>query len=688
MREYKTEFVKNVAILGHLGSGKTSLGESLLFESGAIEKKGSVEKKSTISDYTIEEQNRQTSLCASLLPVEWKDYKINFFDTPGSEEFVGELENVLAIVDGAILLLDATKGVEVGTEAAWQQLRKRNIPTIILVNKMDKENIKFENVLEDIRTKLSSSAIPFSYPLGRDEKFDGFANIITKKARIFSDGKYHDEEIYPDKMEKINTLYDQVLEKVAETSEELLEKYFSGEELTEEEVRTGLLCGTKNGDVFPIAVASVTNNVGMSTLLDMIVKYLPVAKDDEPRKGIDPKTNNPLLREVNSDGSLSAFVFKTIIDPFIGSISFIKVCSGTLKAGQDVYIPETDQTVKIPPLFTMMGKNQLSLDTVYAGDIACVAKIAEFTNCITFCDKKDPIIFDKIQYPNPILYMAIQPKNKQDEDKISSSLNKLKLEDETFETKRNPETAQLLVGGQGMTHIGYILEKMHNMFKVEVDVTDPKIVYRETIRSKGEAQGRHKKQSGGAGQFGDVWIRFEPTDAQFEFAEEVVGGSVPKNYFPAVEKGLIETLEHGPLAGFPVIGVKAVLYDGSYHPVDSNELSFKIAASLAFKNAINKIRPTILEPIYKVKVTVKDEFVGDIMGDMTKRRGRVLGMEQNNGYQEIIAEVPEVEIIKYATDLKAMTQASGRFTREFVRYDEVPEMLVKKIIDEYKKDDK
>jgi elongation factor G len=475
------------------------------------------------------------------------------------------------------------------------------------------------------------------------------------------------------------------MEQVAETNEELLEKFFSGEELTEEEVRFGLHEGVFSGEVFPIVAASGIKNVGIAQLLDMVVDYLPAPNAFLSKAGMDPKTKEQITREVNVDAPLSGMVFKTIIDPFVGTVTLFKLFSGAIRTGQEVYIAETETVVKIPQLFVMRGKTQINVDAIYAGDIGGVSKVSEFLNSVTFSDKKEPIIYPKIVHGNPTIYVAIMPKNKQDEDKISSSLQKLRLEDETFEIKRNPETAQLLIGGQGMTHIGYILERMKNMFKVDVDVTDQKVVYRETIRSKGEAQGRHKKQSGGAGQFGDVWIRFEPCKEDFVFAEEVVGGAVPKNYFPAVEKGLIETLEHGPLAGFPVIGVKATLYYGSYHPVDSNEISFKLAAGLAFKNAVEKIRPTILEPICQVKVVVKDEFVGDIMGDMTKRRGRVLGMDQHNGVQEIIAEVPEAEIAKYAVDLKAMTQASGRFSREFIRYDEVPELLVKKIIEEYKK---
>jgi len=685
MKEYKTNEIRNVAILGHLGSGKTSFLESVLFISKAIEKKGEVEKKNTVGDYSVEEQNRQTTLTSSLIPAEWKDSKINFIDTPGSEEFIGEVENVLSAVDAAILLIDATKGVEVGSERVWEELRKRNIPTMIIINKMDKENIKYKNVIESIKNKLSTRAVEFTLPLGTDDNFIGFGNVVNKKGYVFNGDTCVESELPSEVVDTVNDLYTSLLETVAETSEELLDKYFSGEQLTEEEICNGLCKGLFDGDLFPILVASSIKNIGIKPILSMILDYVPAPDFKKVKKGTNPKTNEEVAREISVDAPLSGYVFKTVIDPFVGTICYFKLYSGSIKVGQDVYIPELDQTVKTPQIFTLRGKTQIHLDTVYAGDIACVAKLSEFTNGITFCDKKNPIVYDKVVHPTPVFYVAIQPKNKQDEDKISGSLHKLQLEDETFEMVRNPETAQLLIGGQGLTHIGYILDKLHNMFKVEVESEDPKIVYRETIRTTGEAQGRHKKQSGGAGQFGDVWIKFEPCKEDFVFADKVVGGSVPKNYFPAVEKGLIEALVHGPLAGFPVIGVKATLFDGSYHPVDSNEISFKLAAGIAFKNALDKIKPTILEPIMEVTVVIKDEFVGDIMGDMTKRRGRVLGMEQNNGSQVIVAEVPEVEISKYAIDLKAMTQASGRFSRKFLRYDEVPENLISKIIEEYKK---
>ncbi|MFY9423088.1 MAG: elongation factor G [Acholeplasmataceae bacterium] len=683
MKVYDTNAIRNVAILGHMSSGKTTLGESVLFVSKAIDKKGEVEKKNTVGDYTPEEHNRLTTLTASLLPLEWKDTKINFMDTPGSEEFIGELENILTVSDGAVLVVDATKGVEVGTERVWLELRKRNLPTIIAVNKMDKENIKYDEMIATINDKLSKRAVEITLPFGTQDQFTGMVEVLRQSAH---QGLGRDEVSIPANLSgKAEELYNSLLESVAETSEEMLEKYFSGEELTAEEIASGIRSAMMSGDLFPIITVSSTTDIGIATLLDAVVEYLPNPAQIGAKTGINPKTNEEISREADVNQPLSGLIFKTIIDPFLGSLSFFRLYSGSLKVGQEVYIPETDATVKLPQLLCMRGKQQIPVDAVHAGDIAVVAKVSEFMNSMTFSDKREPIVYPKIEHPAPIIYVAITPLKKQDEDKLSGSLQKLKLEDDSFEIKRNPETAQLLIGGQGITHIGYIIERMKNMFKVDVETSDQKIVYRETIRSKGEAQGRHKKQTGGAGQFGDVWIRFEPCEEDFIFEEVIVGGAVPKNYFPAVEKGLIETLEKGPLAGFPVIGVKATLYDGSYHPVDSNEISFKLAAALAFKNALPQLRPTILEPIMQINVYVKGDYVGDVMGDITKRRGRVLGMEQKDGYQEVIAEVPEAEITKYAVDLKAMTQASGFFTRKFLRYEQVPEHLIPKIIEEYKK---
>lgn len=679
MREYYAKSIRNVAILGHLGSGKTSLAEALLFVTGAIKAKGEVEKKNTVSDFTIEEQTKQTTLSASLIPVEYNDYKINFLDTPGSEEFIGEVENILSVVKGAVLVLDAAKGIEVGTERCWEELRKRNIPTLILVNKMDKENVKFDNLLIEIREKLGKRAVPFCLPVN-DNGFDDYINVIKKKAK--------NSEIDPNTMKKVENIYSEITEAVAETSEELLDKYFSEGYLEENEIVEGLRVGTLSGDIFPVVLCSAIKNIGIEALLDMIIKYMPSPSDLNAKHGKDLQGNDA-QRITTDEAPFSAQVFKTTIDPFVGTINYFKVYSGSVKVGQEILLSNSGQTLKVPQMFSLMGKTQIPMETVHAGDIAAVAKLQDlFTSC-TICDKKEAIVFDKEEHPTPTIYIAINPKQKTDEEKISIALQKLSQEDDTFEIKRNPETAQLLIGGQGMTQINNVLDKMRNTFKVEVTTSEPKVVYRETIKGHTDqhgVQGRHKKQSGGAGQFGDVWIRFEPCEEDFIFQEEVFGGAVPKNYFPAVEKGLVKALEHGPLAGFPVIGVKATLTDGSYHPVDSNEISFVIAAGLSFKAACEKIRPTILEPIMEVKILVKSEYLGAVMGDMNKRRGRILGTEElSGGKTELTAEVPESEILKYTTELKAMTQASGRFARKFLRYDEVPEMLIKKIVEEYKK---
>ena len=478
-------------------------------------------------------------------------------------------------------------------------------------------------------------------------------------------------------------------EAVAETSEEMMDKYFSGEPLSTEEVKTGLRTSVLSGDVYPVFVGSATKNIGVSTMLDMVIDYLPAPDDLKPVEVTDVNTKQRVKRETKDSEPLAAFVFKTIVDPFVGTINLFKIYSGVVRTGMDAYIPNIDETIKMPQIFSMMGKTQLNIDAAYAGDIIAVSKLPELQTGYTICDKKNAVLFDKVEYATPVIYTAITPKQKQDEEKISAALQKISQEDPTFEFKRNPETSQLLIGGQGVLHIGYILDKLKNTFKVEVGTEDPKIVYRETIRGRtmGEkgVQGRHKKQSGGAGQFGDVWIKFEPSDKDFEFAEEVFGGAVPKNYFPAVEKGLQKALEKGPLAGFPVIGVKATLVDGSYHPVDSNEISFVLAAGLAWQAAIKEVKPTILEPIMEVKVVIKNEYVGTVMGDMSKRRGRILGQDDDGAGKTVItAEVPEAEIIKYATELKAMTQASGRFSRRFLRYDVAPEDKIKRIIEENK----
>ncbi|MDR2822147.1 MAG: elongation factor G [Acholeplasmatales bacterium] len=693
MKSYKTPEIKNICLLGHQGSGKTTLVESFLLQSKAIEKKGEVEKKNTVSDYLVEEQNKLASLSMSIIPVEWKNTKINILDVPGSDEFQGDLFQSLQVVKGAIIVIDGSKGVEVGTERVIKETRKRHIPTIIFVNKMDKENIKPKVLVESIKTSLGKSVVEFAYPLGHDESFDGYIDVLTATAHVYDkNGTHKIEELYPDKKEIVEEIKTKLVELAVETDEKLMELYFAGEEITKEQLGAGLKQGIIDGNIVPLFVGSALKDICIDTLLDSVLNYFPAPNELSPIKATTNK-DEVITRGTDDKNPFAGYVFKTIVDPFLGTLSFVKIISGTLTVGQEVILGNKGDSKKIMNLFGLRGKTQLDIDTFHAGDICALSKLEGVETSDTLADKSSVIIFEKAFRPTPVIYVAVRPKNKNDEDKISGALQRLNIEDPTFEVVRNKETAQLLIGGSGMNHLGYIFDRMKTMFKVEVDNEPQKIVYRETFKKKVDsAEGKHKKQSGGAGQFGHVFIRFEPSITEgypnnLWFSEEVFGGAVPRNYFPAVEKGLIETFEHGPLAGFPVINVKAVLIDGSYHPVDSNELSFKLAASLAFKKACETSSPTILEPICKVLVTVKDQYVGDVMGDMNKRRGKVLGMSQNEGFQIVDCECPEAEIVSYAIDLKAMTQGSGSFTREFDRYEEVPSFIIPKIVEQYSKKD-
>ncbi len=687
MKEYKANAIKNVILLGHLGSGKTSLAESLAFISGAIEKKGTVEKKNTISDYTPEEQAKLSSLSTGLVPIEFEDLKINILDAPGADEMIGDIDHAFAVADAAILVVDASSGVEVGTEKMWLEIKKHNMPALIFMNKMDKENVKFDEVLEEIKAKLGKQAVPFCLPIGKEESFNGFADIVDLKARIFDGNKLIDGDIFEDKMAKVKELRENLIETVAGSDEELLEKYFEGEELTMDEIKHGLHTSVMIGEAVPVMVGSATKDVGTLTLIHMIQRYFPTVAEKGSCKGLDEDEKTEVERHFSDDEPFSAFVFKTLIDPFVGTINIMQIKSGTLTKDQEVYVSASQSVEKASQVFTLLGKTQIPMDLFHAGDICAMAKVAGVTTDSTLSDKKNIVIYPSVETPKPTMYTAIQPENKKDEDKLSNALAKLQLEDNTLEVRRNKETSQLLIGGQGMIHLGYIMEKMRNMFKVALKSEDQRIVYRETIKATATAEGRYIKQSGGSGYYGVVVMRFEPKpEIDYEFSEEVFGGAVPRNYFPAVDKGLQETLEHGILAGFPVIGVKGILTDGKYHPVDSNELAFKMAASIAFKEACKTAKPTILEPIFKMEITVKDEYMGDVLGDINKRRGRVLGMEPAvDGYQKIIAEAPESEISKYTIDLKAMTQGSGTFTREFSRYEEVPGNLIDKIVEDEKR---
>ena len=674
--------IRNIAVLGHLGSGKTSLVEAL-YSVTTNKPKGLVEKGSTVSDYLPEEQARMTSVRSSIVPVNYGDYKFNLIDIPGSDDFIGEAISAIKVVKGAILVIDAQSGIQVQTIKHWNMLRKKNIPTIIYVNKMDKDNVRFEQLMEEIRNRLGKNAIPFCYPMGKNEGFDGFVNVVTLKARKYNGKVCEDAEIYADKKAKVLELHNDMVEAVAQTSEELMDKFFMGEDLTGEEIRTGLRTAVLNAELIPVLVGCATKNIGVHTMLDMIIDYMPNPSDLNPIVGLD-ENGNEVERKTLNEEPFSAFVFKTIVDPYAGVSSIFKVNSGTLKVGQEVYIPQLNRTEKINNIYTICGKVQTPVSELVAGDIGLVTKVEGLENSMTLCAPKNVITFKPIDYPTAVYFRALTPKSKNDEDKLSQVLSKIQLEDKTIEIKRNIETKQQLIGTSGSGHLNFILERMKNAYKLEINTEAPKIVYRETIKKSAAAEGRYVKQSGGSGFYGVVTMEFGPAPEN-EFTEQIFGGAVPRNYFPAVEKGFFEACEKGLLSGCPVIGVKAILKDGKYHAVDSNELAFRMAAILAFKEAYMNCKPVILEPIIEIVVTVNSDMVGDILSDLNTRRAKIQSMDINSvGDQKITALVPESEIVEYVNDLKSITQGSGYFNRKFYSYEECPSYVQDKILAELK----
>ena len=646
MKGYTSETIRNVALVGHGGCGKTTFLESVLKETGAIEKMGKVENGNTVSDYDKMEKEKGYSINTSVVPVIWKENKINFIDTPGYFDFVGEVNAALRAAEAAIILVDAGAGVQVGTEQAWKACERYKKPRFIVINKRDKDEFDYYKTFNELKSKFGEHLIPFSWP-------------ITTEI---------DEELK---------------EAIAMTDEALMEKYFNGDNFTEEEIKKGLVQGIADGAMVPVLSAAFELQKGSQGLLDLLVTYVPTPLQHGPYGGFNDK-NEPVEKISVVDGPFSAFVFKTIIDPFVGKLSIMKVVAGKLNAGTEVLNERTGKVEKIGKLFFLRGNQQEELNYAEAGDIVAVAKLQHTLSGDTLCDKSDVIRYLPLDYPKPALYYAIEVEDKKDEDKVFSGLSKLREEDPSFVIERNSETGQTLIGGQGEIQLGVIMAKLKDRFGVEVKVVPQKIAYRETIRGTSDVQGKHKKQSGGAGQYGDVHIKFSPSTEEFEFTESLFGGSIPKNYVPAVEKGLIESMNKGPLAGCKVVNIKAELYDGSYHDVDSSEMAFKIAASIAFKKGVMEANPCLLEPIMKLEITVPENYMGDVMGDMNKRRGKILGMEpQEDGSQKIIAEAPQAELFDYSMVLRSMTQARGNFEMEFARYENMPQSIAERIISQY-----
>ncbi len=684
MKDYKTENLRNVGLFGHGSSGKTTIAEAMLFNTGVLDRFGKVDDGNTVTDYDPEEIKRKISISAAMAPCEWKDKRINVIDTPGYFDFVGETVSSLKVVDSAIIAVDSTGGVEVGAEKAWDLVSEGMKSCIFFVNKLDREHTSFLKVVEQLKEAFGNKIVPFALPIGSEADFKGAVDIIDMKAKVREGNKTVVGDVPANLKDEAEEYRNTIIEAAAQTDEELMEKYFNGEELSREEIVKGLRLGVISGDVVPVFCGSAAKNVGIDLLMDAILDYLPSPTDAEVPEAVNTKSKEKVKVAADQKASFSAQIYKTIADPFVGKISMFRVMSGEMKADMEVLNPNKEKREKLSSLFLLRGKKQVAIDRLIAGDIGAVAKLQYSTTGDTLCDANNPVMFEPAVFPQPSISMAIEPKSKGDEDKIGSGLQRLVEEDPTLRVEKNAETKQTLVSGIGEQHLEVVTKKLQNKFGVEVVLKDPKIPYRETIRKSAKAEGKHKKQSGGHGQYGHVWVEFEPiTDGStdFEFVDKIVGGVVPRQYIPAVEKGLRDCIEEGVLAGYPVVNIKCTLYDGSFHPVDSAEMPFKIAASLAYKKGVADAGPVLLEPIYRVEVLVPDEYMGDIIGDLNKKRGRILGMEPSGKQQKVTAEAPLAEMFKYATDLRSMTQARGNFTMSFVRYEEVPAQAAQKIIE-------
>ncbi len=690
MQTYKYEKIRNVAVLGHGGCGKTTLVEAMAYTTGITKRMGRVEEGNTISDYDKEEQKRLFSISTTLVPILWEDTKINFLDTPGYFDFVGEVEEAVSAADAAVIVVSAKAGIEVGTRKAWDICERFKLPRMFFVTDMDDDNASFRNVVEALKEDYGNRIAPFHTPIRENEKFIGFVNVVKMAGRRFSNnlGEYVDGDIPDYCMEYVNNYRDALMESIAETSEDLMNKFFEGEEFTMVEIENAIRSGVASCDMIPVLCGSGVQARGTFALLQAIDKYFP-SPNKNVITGMSQKTETTFFADYDANKDFSARVFKTIADPFIGKFSLVKVCSGVLKSDSVIYNANKGTEEKLSRLYVLRGKEQIEVKELYAGDIGAIGKLSDTQTGDTLSTKANPIIYDPIKMSVPYTYVRYEAKNKGDDDKVSQALAKLMEEDKTLKTVNDKENRQSLLYGIGDQQIDVTVSKLLTRYKVEIITSKPKVAYRETIRKKVQVQGRHKKQSGGAGQFGDVIMTFEPSgdlETPYIFEEKIFGGSVPRNFFPAVEKGVQESVLAGPLAGYPVVGIKATLIDGSYHPVDSNEMAFKLAARKAFKAGIMDATPIILEPIASMKVVVPDKFTGDIMGDLSKRRGRVLGMNPvTGGKQEIIADIPMSELYGYSTDLRSMTGGIGDYSYEFARYEPAPSDVQAKVIDEAEK---
>lgn len=686
MKEYLAKDIRNIGIFGHGGEGKTTLTEAMLFNAGLLERLGKVETGTTTTDFDPEEVRRSISINAALAPFEWNGTKVNVIDAPGFFDFYGEVTAAMALCDSALIVVGAVSGPVVGVEKAMAMCDKQKKARMMVINQMDRENANFEKVMAAVNEKFGPSVVPIQLPIVENGQFKGYVDIINMKGKLF-DGKGEKECDIPAKLAgEAQSLYEKLTEAAAESDEALMEKYFDQGELSREEILQGLSAGVRDGVVTPVCCTAAAPNIGVYTLMDNLVHYLPAADSAKAPKATDIKTGAEV--EVRQDGKFAAQVVKTVVDQF-GKYSIIKVYSGSIDINTAPYNTNAEKAEKPSAPYILRGKKAINVDRLNAGDIGALAKLQFTATGDTLCDASAPVKFAEIDFPKPCISLAVSAKKQGEDDKVISGLNKLREEDPTIRIEKNAETGDVLIQGLGEMHIDVVCSKLKNKANVEAQLADPKIPYRETIHASAEAEGKHKKQSGGSGQFGVVQMRFEPAPegTDFEFVNAIVGGVVPKEFIPAVEKGLKEALQHGVLAGYPMVGIKATLYDGKYHPVDSKEVAFKSAARLSYKAACVKASPALIEPIYHFDIFVPSDNVGDIIGDLNRRRGRMLGMNPVDGGTVVSAEAPLSEMFKYATDLRSMTQARGSFTMEFVRYEDVPGNIAQKIIEQSKRED-
>jgi elongation factor G len=685
VKDYTVDKIRNVGLVAHGGVGKTSLAEAMLFSAGETSRLGTIDDGTTVSDYSSDEIERKISISSSVLHLSWKNHKINIVDTPGYSDFVGEVIAALQVCDAAIILLNGVAGIEVGTETAFRLAEQKKMPRLFFVNRMDKEHADFDKVLEMTQKRFGSGVVALQFPVNAGEGFDSVVDVVKMKMLKFEknkSGKFTEEPIPEDLADQAADYRNSLMETVSENDEELLNIFCDVGELTDEQLKKGLRNEIVNGNILPVVCGAATENMGVHQLLDLIVSGGPSPLDRPKVEGVKPKTTETITREISTDAPLSALVFKTVSEPHVGELLFFRVFSGSVKTGSEVLNSSKGVTEKIGQIYFMNGKARKEIGQVNVGDFGAFVKLKETSTGDTLCDKANPILLPEIKFPEPVIRIAVVPKAKGDEEKISTGLHTIQDEDPTFKVVIDPELKQIIVHGQGELHLDIIIKRLKDKYGVDVDIVEPKIPYRETIKGKAEGAHKYKKQSGGRGQYGDVSLRIEPLPRGegYEFVDAIVGGVIPGKYIPAVEKGIKEALTGGVIAGYPVVDVKVTLYYGSYHTVDSSDMAFKIAGSMCFKKIFKEAKPILLEPIYDIEVQVPEEYMGDVMGDISSRRGKIQGMEAEGPFQIIKAKVPLAELHRYSTTLRSLTQGRGVHRRKFSHYEEVPKEAADKII--------